>query len=833
MAGAAAASSFLFHEQSLARPVALSALLSAWSELLSRHRLLCTVLHEGSSPPQQCVLDAAAGLQLSDLFVPLKDAGPVRDLTSLQASLAEAAGKRASLPPVRLLAGPRLGGGVVVLAVSRLLADRYTVRHVAAELMALYMERLPGGAPSPPACCLRARAASFLDQLSEGEAAAASVDQTQAAIQPAPLRLRGLRQASERLPQAEQQPLRASLPSALVEDVSAFAAAEGVSVACVLLASFLLTLQESEGPGRLSVVTELDRSHGALGPLSGPTHLVVERLAAEQQLLEAEFVKQVEAKVRAYSLSEGGRAALPGELEGEGGAGVPAFVFEDQRGAEAPGAAGGQPWPESAVVGSLSLPGSIDHMAAAPLLLKIEVRRDETGTSEFSMLLRPGEDYSMDPEDLRSIADRVITHAAHCSARRGARGKRTGRPLPLPAATEKQPQKPRGIVAPLPFLVTAVLQFMGIGVMGWAVTLPLLLLWPAIELGLTHLGLYATIACLPGLTHVVGMLYCLEVVLLRALLPLPPAGSYAVHSWAHLRWWFHSRLVSFLEPAYVSHLQGTLVHTCWLRALGARVGEGVRLAEGVKLTDPDLVTLGDGAALGQAVRLVGSVVRGGQLMRGPVEVGPECRLRTHAMMLPNSRLGQGVRLEAGAVVQPGQALLAGGGVYAGSPAAFVRPAVPGSGGAVAVRAGLWHEVACTVLQGAVPLCLATLSSAIAWPLVARLTLVEGIFPFFDWVNWPQGRILFCLFSMLGFAPMLCFPLLLGYMTLSGFVLQFPEGMLAALAEQAGIKHVAGHTLKNLLMTEPGLKLFRSFLPKGARLVGQAGSPDLKLYGPGR
>jgi hypothetical protein len=382
-------------------------------------------------------------------------------------------------------------------------------------------------------------------------------------------------------------------------------------------------------------------------------------------------------------------------------------------------------------------------------------------------------------------------------------------------------------------LVVGALQLVGLGLVGMAACVPLLLLYPLLERCLAHLHLPSTLALLPFFVHVYGVLLCLQVALVRCILPLPPPGSYPLHSFPALRWWLQCRLLRLVDRCYMGHLQGTPLHHWWLRALGCKLGQDVRgLQGGAIIADPDLVTIGDCAALGPSVRLVGSVVRDGMLHRGTISVGGGGVLGAGVVMLPNSRTQAHVTLQVGSVVQEGQSLGGGSGVYTGHPAAFLRPhtteptlSEPRQGAVFAVGEALLR---CLLPQG-----LAVLAAALAYEPMTRLLDTLHVFPFLALCKWPQGRLLFCLLALLGPLPLLCLPLLLGAMTLRFRVLSCDDRMLATVAGQIGAGAVSATQIRQQLYTEQGLQALRSLLPSNMQLLGAAGSEGLRLVMPGR
>jgi acetyltransferase-like isoleucine patch superfamily enzyme len=238
------------------------------------------------------------------------------------------------------------------------------------------------------------------------------------------------------------------------------------------------------------------------------------------------------------------------------------------------------------------------------------------------------------------------------------------------------------------------------------------------------------------------------------------SGDYAVNSVPFLRWWFMTRLLALTSPVYVDHMKGTFVYIWWLRALGATVGEKVRFHAGVVLTDPDLVKLGDDVLLGKGARLISSIVRDGVLRRGLVVVGERAHVGTHAVMMPGSQLGRDSLLDRLSVAVEGQQL-AENSVYESSPSRFRRPRDDVD---TAAHQGdtpgiVSLDVLSFVLQAFLAPFLATLAASIAYQPTAALAVTLKLFPFFNWSAWPEGPVIFALFSTIGVVPMMAFPTL--------------------------------------------------------------------------
>ena len=390
---------------------------------------------------------------------------------------------------------------------------------------------------------------------------------------------------------------------------------------------------------------------------------------------------------------------------------------------------------------------------------------------------------------------------------------------------------------PLPVLLIALLQIVGIAIMGTVLAVPILLVWPLVAMALSDLGQAATLALVPLFYHLIGLIIAAEVLVLRELLTRGrlTAGSYTVNSLPFLRWWFMSRLLSLTSPVYVDHMKNTIMYIWWLRALGANVGEKVRFHAGVVLTDPDLITLGDDVVLGKGARLVGSIVRDGVLIRGDVRVGNRGHVSTQAVMMPGSRLGQDSLLDRLSVAVEGQQL-AENSVYESSPSRFRRPRddVDTAAHQLDSPVTISLDAFSFILQALLAPILATLAAAIAYQPTAALAVTLKLFPFFDWSNWPEGPVIFALFSTVGVVPMTAFPTLFASMaSLRATAALLPDSVLLYTARQAGFPGATAEGIRNLFKTQEGVDTIKGGLPAGMTLEGTPGTDSLVFVTSGK
>jgi len=177
------------------------------------------------------------------------------------------------------------------------------------------------------------------------------------------------------------------------------------------------------------------------------------------------------------------------------------------------------------------------------------------------------------------------------------------------------------------------------------------------------LGLVAFLLLSPVLGLLGLGVYTLGAAALAVLAKRVLVGRYTplrVPAWSgwHLRHWMVQQTARLIPWRL---LEGTVAQAALLRALGARIGEGVHFHRGVSIAAGgwDLLEIGDGASLSQDAALRMLDLDQGCLVLGTVRIGPGATLETRAGMGPGTELG------AGAVLGPLSALAPGARVPAG------------------------------------------------------------------------------------------------------------------------------------------------------------------------
>ena len=902
---------YLYQEIAFPGALATQALMEAWKQLLGRHPVLRTVLD------LQPVADTGArqqALPLDDtphqqMFGAVAMASRAKDTQSLAVVLGAAADAWGGVPGARLLVVKRVTAlanastdSTLVLAVPRLLADRWSLRLLAGELSTLYVLQQAASPADGPAPALAPPPMSYYDamklkasgsssgsgddgaangagkkQNGNGNGKKAGPEPGRPTLKPnrssytssvgsekaraiVPMSIVGLSEAGNR-PKDESQAVSLTLPPALAQELSAFAIKSRVPPSAVLLSAFLLALWERSDNTAASVRVDLDqreargdvvgpvlvpfavtlqRAHAARGPTAFANHVtraVNEALSG----LQAPLNRGVDAPMR----------AIP--------QGIPGFAFQ-----EAPAAGAAATGGEGGVVGQ-------EPLQAVQLSAVAGLAADKKAT-EYALRLESGPGYLM--TELTALLGRVAckvvdvllpTNSRKKAALIAAAASVDAAPAPLgtPAlsmarttAAASVVQGPKGVGAsfssfaidmgagavptaetatraaaatangaPLSRVLAGLLQLVGTAVMGTALAVPVLLVWPLVQAALGRFGQAPALAMVPLFYHLMGLVLCAEVLVLRELVrgQMPP-GDYALNSPAFLRWWFLVRLERLASPVYMDHMKGTALYTWWLRAQGAQVGDNVRFGQGAVVSDPDMLVLGDDALVGKGARLMGSVVREGVLRRGRVEVGARSHVGTNAVMLPGSALGPDALLDRLSVATEGQKLV-GGGVYEAAPARFRRPRDEVDTAAHQVdSSATWALGALAfLLQAFLAPTLATLAAAIAYQPTAALAVALELFPFFDWLAWPEGPVVFALFSTMGVVPMLAFPTLFASMpAVRARAMLLPDTVLLYTARQANAGGATAQGIRNLFQTQEGVDTVRGFLPPGMTLEGPPG-----------
>ncbi len=117
------------------------------------------------------------------------------------------------------------------------------------------------------------------------------------------------------------------------------------------------------------------------------------------------------------------------------------------------------------------------------------------------------------------------------------------------------------------------------------------------------------------------------------------AGRFPVWSSLHLRHWIVQQMASLVPW---TALQGTILQTWTLRALGARVGRHVHLHRGVNVARGgwDLLEIEDGVTVCQEAELRLVDLEAGELVVGAVRLGAESTVDIRAIIGPGASLGE-------------------------------------------------------------------------------------------------------------------------------------------------------------------------------------------------
>jgi acetyltransferase-like isoleucine patch superfamily enzyme len=390
----------------------------------------------------------------------------------------------------------------------------------------------------------------------------------------------------------------------------------------------------------------------------------------------------------------------------------------------------------------------------------------------------------------------------------------------------------------LPYVLAALLQLVGMAFIGFVITSPVPILWPVLQAVLDRHGLWAALVAFAAFYHIAGLAMCLMVVLLRELTFLvvrPGPGRCEVNSLMYISWWFTSRLVSVTYPIYMSHMRGTVVHTWWLRALGARIGRGARLARGLMITDPDMTIINDNSVLGKC-RLVGSIVRDGMLIRDYVEVGPRARVGTQAVMQPGSKLAEGAVLSPLSVAAEGQELLPAHGVFEGAPASFVHPrsTLVAQPSGDARQLPLLLTLLIALLQAVWGPLMAVLASRATFPMVTAIMYHCHILDFLVWHLFNEGVLMGAIYTSLGLVPMLGIAILKASWTIREYVYRFPDDIIEHVLKVWNLTGapVTVQQFRAMFDSPEWLEAIRKNLPAGFQMVGKAGDPHLMMVAPG-
>lgn len=153
----------------------------------------------------------------------------------------------------------------------------------------------------------------------------------------------------------------------------------------------------------------------------------------------------------------------------------------------------------------------------------------------------------------------------------------------------------------------------------------------------------------------------------------------------------HWLLVQIARLIPWDQLEGTHFYAVALRALGARVGEGLHVHRGVTLRDGgwDLLSIGAGVTLAQDASPRLYELEGGRIGFGPIHIGDGATLEVRAGLSPGARVEAGGYLTALSWL-PGEGRIPAGECWDGVPAKPVGPApdVPGAPAAPAAEGSM-------------------------------------------------------------------------------------------------------------------------------------------------
>ena len=164
----------------------------------------------------------------------------------------------------------------------------------------------------------------------------------------------------------------------------------------------------------------------------------------------------------------------------------------------------------------------------------------------------------------------------------------------------------------------------------------------------------------------VGLLLCLMVCGLKwLLLGRVRPGEHPLWSCWCSRWDFLYVAWGFYARTFLSALEGTLLLSVYLRAMGARIGSGVVLGGGfAQVVDPDMLRVEDEATVD--CHLQAHTFEDRVLKVDYVTIGRRARLGRSAVLMAGAEIGAGTRVAPHSVVMKKERLLAGRS-YAGCP----------------------------------------------------------------------------------------------------------------------------------------------------------------------
>ena len=215
-------------------------------------------------------------------------------------------------------------------------------------------------------------------------------------------------------------------------------------------------------------------------------------------------------------------------------------------------------------------------------------------------------------------------------------------------SAELASQSPRPLPVPLFIALEAVL----IVALQLADALPLCAGLLSASFVAHHMSALVGLMLLPFCLVLAALLNMLATVALKwTVLGRVRPGTYPLHGWFHLRYWFvESRLHG--HDLLLSHfLVGTPLYSAWLRLLGAHIGEGASvdtLGVGAAL---DLLTIGAGANVGARSISCHHVPRSGVMVIAPVAVGASAMVGPQSIVIPGASIGEATVVGACCVVE--------------------------------------------------------------------------------------------------------------------------------------------------------------------------------------
>jgi len=113
-----------------------------------------------------------------------------------------------------------------------------------------------------------------------------------------------------------------------------------------------------------------------------------------------------------------------------------------------------------------------------------------------------------------------------------------------------------------------------------------------------------------------------------------------------------------VEPLAIEPLKGTSLLPWFFRLLGARIGRRVYL-ETTDMTEFDLVEIGDRTVINHDVTLQTHLFEDRVLKVSRLQIGADCEIGRSSVVLCDSRMEEGSRLDALSLVMKGETLPAG------------------------------------------------------------------------------------------------------------------------------------------------------------------------------